>query len=190
MENENRNNKNTVGQRIRNLRKEKGLTQKGLAEKVGVNEVTIRSYEADKFKPKTENLKKIAIALDTDIYELSPELKIRNSTIIEIINNRQYDKTSHINVLKMYEKSQDHILQGKKEYVKDQIELGTLSPVDEKKRHLLEYFDMLNNIGKDKALEQTEILTKVPEYQQRNTDTKISKDSDFSENNISEDENI
>lgn len=55
----------TIGENIRKIRKQQGLTQKELAELAGLNEVTIRSYEAGKFKPKLENIKKLSKALGT-----------------------------------------------------------------------------------------------------------------------------
>lgn len=64
----------SIGQNIKKYRKEKKITQKELATLVGVNEVTIRSYEAEKYRPKIETLKKIADALNISIAELEPTL--------------------------------------------------------------------------------------------------------------------
>lgn len=63
----------SIGENIRNLRKKAGLTQRKLAEKVGVNEVTIRSYEAEKYNPKMNALTKLCIALDCKITDLIDE---------------------------------------------------------------------------------------------------------------------
>ena len=60
----------SIGKNIRYLRKKAGLTQKQLAGKVGVNEVTIRSYEAEKYEPKTETLYKLVRALDCNVNEI------------------------------------------------------------------------------------------------------------------------
>ena len=49
----------TVGERIRNARKNAGLTQKQLGEKCGIAEPTIRRYELGKLNPKYETLQKI-----------------------------------------------------------------------------------------------------------------------------------
>ena len=57
----------TVGERIRNARKNAGLTQKQLGEKCGIAEPTIRRYELGKLNPKYETLKKIASALEVPI---------------------------------------------------------------------------------------------------------------------------
>lgn len=53
----------SVAERIKTIRKEKGLTQKQLAELTGLLEPTIRKYESGKVQPKSENLNKIASAL-------------------------------------------------------------------------------------------------------------------------------
>lgn len=56
-----------TGTKIKLTRKIRGLTQKGLAEIVGTNEVMIRKYEIGKGKPRDEQLQKIADALGVNI---------------------------------------------------------------------------------------------------------------------------
>lgn len=56
----------SVGSRIRELRKKKGLTQKQLAEKVGVTANAITNYETGISSPKVEILYKIIDALECD----------------------------------------------------------------------------------------------------------------------------
>lgn len=56
-----------IGDIIKKLRKEKGLTQKQLAEMTGLAEITIRQYEAKKYIPKHAQLKKLCAALNVDI---------------------------------------------------------------------------------------------------------------------------
>lgn len=53
----------TVGEKIRRIRKEKGLTQKQLGELCGMNEANVRKYELGKANPKIETVDKIASAL-------------------------------------------------------------------------------------------------------------------------------
>lgn len=55
----------TIGERIRNVRKSKNLTQKQLGELAGIAEPTIRRYELGKLNPKYETIEKIACALGT-----------------------------------------------------------------------------------------------------------------------------
>ena len=51
-------------------RKEKGLTQAQLAEKIGVNQAHISRWEKNAHKPTTAALIKLAAALDCSIEEL------------------------------------------------------------------------------------------------------------------------
>nr|WP_317439176.1 helix-turn-helix transcriptional regulator [uncultured Enterocloster sp.] len=60
----------SIGENIRYLRKQAKLTQKQLAQMVGVNEVTIRSYERGKYEPKTDVLYRLVKVLDCNINEL------------------------------------------------------------------------------------------------------------------------
>ena len=41
---------------LKNLRKEKGLTQEQLASSIGVSEITIRSYEAGRREPNSQTM--------------------------------------------------------------------------------------------------------------------------------------
>lgn len=64
----------TVGQRIREIRKERNLTQRELAERVGINFTYLSRVENDRLDdeqtPREETLQKIAKALETDPDEL------------------------------------------------------------------------------------------------------------------------
>lgn len=54
----------TVGEKIKEFRKEKGLTQKELSKLADIPLPTLQKYETGKFNPKVEAIKKIAAALD------------------------------------------------------------------------------------------------------------------------------
>lgn len=60
----------TIGQTIQNFRKEKGYTQKQLAEKCGMATGTIQQYELNKREPRQEQLRKIADALEVELWEI------------------------------------------------------------------------------------------------------------------------
>ncbi len=62
----------TIGERIRNARKNAGLTQKQLGEKCGINEANIRKYESGRQNPKYETLQKIASALEIPLSQILP----------------------------------------------------------------------------------------------------------------------
>ena len=63
-----------TGDKIRKLRKEKGLTQKQLGELCGIADSNIRKYESGKQNPKLETLQKIARALDVPITALRADI--------------------------------------------------------------------------------------------------------------------
>ena len=60
----------TIGENIKRLRKERGLTQKKLGELCGIAEPNIRKYENSKQNPKLETAEKIAVALGVTAFEL------------------------------------------------------------------------------------------------------------------------
>lgn len=60
----------TTGQRIKEARKKAELTQKGLAEKLGIAYQTLAQWENDLRNPKYDTLKRIAAALNIPIHEL------------------------------------------------------------------------------------------------------------------------
>lgn len=60
----------TIGERIKQARKAKGLTQKQLGEVSGTSEITVRQYEIGKRQPRLEQLRQIALALGTSVSEL------------------------------------------------------------------------------------------------------------------------
>lgn len=59
-----------IGEKIRSLRKERGLTQKKLGELCGIAEPTIRRYEVETLNPKIETVEKIASALGISAFQL------------------------------------------------------------------------------------------------------------------------
>lgn len=101
----------TLGQRIQSARKAKNLTQKQLAELIGVVTGTIQQYELNKRQPRIEQLQKIADALDTSIQQLlglgessyPPEhsdklIDLYIHGILHWINDRAYTPTEQANI--------------------------------------------------------------------------------------------
>ena len=60
----------SIAENIKILRKEKGMTQKQLAQKAVLAVITIQQYEAGKYKPNIQALAKIAEALNVYIGKL------------------------------------------------------------------------------------------------------------------------
>ena len=59
-----------IENRIEEFRKERGLSQRQLAEAVGLKRRSIMAYENDTISPTLETAYKIAIVLDKDIKEV------------------------------------------------------------------------------------------------------------------------
>lgn len=140
----------SVGENIRRQRKKKGLTQKKLAEITKLNEVTIRSYEAGKYKPKIEALQKIADALEVSTDSL--------------MNWNKEEENKRRVFYKAIEKLNSEDKEGNGDNYLNLFE----SILDTKKQLLISHYDNLNDIGKDKAIEQLELLAKIPEYKKEN----------------------
>ena len=89
----------TVGENIRKIRKEKGLTQKQLGKLCQMNEVQIRQYELGKANPKIETVDKIASALGVNIVD-----------IMERFTMEQYKTTSEYQRLEKSVHAQEGII--------------------------------------------------------------------------------
>lgn len=64
-----------VGDNLRTIRKEKGLTQAKLAEKTGLSVRSIQDFEYNKIIPKLETLLKIASVCQVSPKQINPELQ-------------------------------------------------------------------------------------------------------------------
>lgn len=60
----------SIGENIKKLRKEKGLTQKQLAKECGLSIATIQGYEQGKYEPKYITLLKLCDILGTNLSEI------------------------------------------------------------------------------------------------------------------------
>lgn len=146
----------TTGERIRQLRKEAGLTQKQLGEKCGIAEPTIRKYELGKLKPKIETLIKIANALNVNVSAFShdnviyfnniPDKKIEEMSSEEI--KATFRKLSLDEVMDLFSRFEDNLIEKYPESV-DLLKL---------------YYNELNVTGKKEALKRIRELTKIKEY--------------------------
>lgn len=84
----------TLGEKIKEARKEAGLSQEQLAEKMCVSRSAIAKWETDKGMPDVNNLKVIAQLLNVSIdYLLDEDEKISFNEMKEAINLEEYEKT-------------------------------------------------------------------------------------------------
>ena len=69
----------TTGEKIKQARKNAGITQKNLGDKLGVSPVMISQYESNTRNPKWQTLQKIADALNVTLSDLLTSDTILNS---------------------------------------------------------------------------------------------------------------
>lgn len=126
----------TIGEKIREIRKARGLTQKELGEKAGIAEPTIRRYELGKLNPKIETVKKIADALGVDMNALYGDLVwdavINNGLVSAGIERRMIADSST-------------------EILEDSVKIQS-------------YLSILTKAGRAKALERVYELTEIQRY--------------------------
>ncbi len=77
----------TTGQLIRAARKNAGMTQAELAQKLGISYVGISQWENDLRNPKPDTLKRIAAALNIKWFELLPEDERGGAIAAYVIEN-------------------------------------------------------------------------------------------------------
>lgn len=74
----------SIGNNIRNLRKDRGLTQKELAEKCDLSRSYIADLERDRYNPSLDSLKIVAHGLGVNVSRLLGEEKNENNKDCDI----------------------------------------------------------------------------------------------------------
>lgn len=158
-----------TGSKIKEIRKQKGLTQRQLGEKCNIAESTIRRYELGNLNPKIETLQKIADALETPLILFVEDDLLDAATWIDGYSEEELIDKKINELMNSAEMSEEE--KGKKaKELMTQLEIVANYHFDNANR-AYEYMvnkllSQLNHTGKDKALEHIEMLTKVPEYRQ------------------------
>ncbi|MFA9379139.1 MAG: helix-turn-helix domain-containing protein [Lachnotalea sp.] len=108
----------TVGENIKRIRKEKGLTQKKLGELCGINEANIRKYELGNANPKIETIDKIASALGIPLVQIMENItweQQKNTSEIKLLDKKVSALEGILSILAdIYGKVESKELQGKK----------------------------------------------------------------------------
>lgn len=123
-----------VGENIKRIRKEKKITQKQLAVSSGLSVTSIQYYECGKFKPKFEQVERIAEAMN-----VSP---------FEIMGAEYWDMTENVQRISNEAAALDSV--------------G--SAYGEQSVQLLTDFLSLNEQGRQKAIDYITDLTEQPKY--------------------------
>lgn len=161
----------TVANRIREIRKEKGITQKQLGNLCGIAESTIRRYELGLLNPKIETIQKIADALDVEIYELDERIeKLKdNYTFIsgmkDEIEKMKLSPETSSNEDRFINQYSWWIKDAEKEISEIQSQIGNVNPdILFPEQKLLRNFRLLNERGKKEANKRVEELTEIIRY--------------------------
>ncbi len=142
----------TIGEKIKFLRKEKGLTQKELSERSGIPAITIRQYEAEKYNPKTDAIFKLCVGLDCKITDLIDDEQKKfyryfDYDYIQLPKEAEKKNTKNISIeiceCLPYIKNSD---------LKDNL------------LTIVKYLDQLNTEGKKEAVKRVFELTEIKRY--------------------------
>ena len=81
-----------VGDKIKEYRKKRGITQAKLAELTGIHPVSIRKYEVGMMEPQLQQIQRIADALEINVFMLQeePHPKLRLNTEDDVLEVVQY----------------------------------------------------------------------------------------------------
>lgn len=136
----------TIAQKIKLIRKKRGMTQDELGRLSGINAGNIRKYESGSItNPTYKTLQKLANALEVPVYFFASGS-----------NNEQTIKE-----------------------LDDEVEKFLKSDTFKTRNTIINnLFSALNDIGQDKAIEQVEMLTKIPEYQKTAADQQQGDEQD------------
>lgn len=145
-----------IGDRIKYFRLQKGMTQKRLAEEVGLAEITIRQYEANKREPKDEIIRKLVKALDVNIHQLIDD-SVGNESI-----NFEKELVSDSPVLKAYIRT--NLTDSPLFHDAMEHAIHEALHLDAGSESLVINYNKLNDEGKYEARKQVENLTKIKEY--------------------------
>jgi transcriptional regulator with XRE-family HTH domain len=144
----------TTGQKIKKIRKEKGITQKELANRLSMSQQNLAQYENDKRNPKLETIRRIATALDVYMSDLMDG----------------WDKYTPEEIADDLSKTSKEALESTKKIVDSvaksiQASVENIRPAREEL--LLAHYNNLNSEGKTEAIRQVELLTEIPKYQKK-----------------------
>ena len=183
----------TTGQRIKEARKNAGMTQIELAQKLNIPFQSVSQWERDVRKPKVETLRRIANALGIQPWELdenASDMADIAFSIAKLVALRKIiDENDNISVAmlkaaisEIYTDADDDgaIISLSKVFRR----LYTIEETSDVAAELLGLFNQLNPDGQQKAVERVEELTEVPRYR---ADTIIPESAPTTDSPASED---
>lgn len=154
----------TIGESIKKIRAEKGMTQKQLGDLLGVSMQTVSSYEAGKRRPKMETLARFAEALGVSVQELIAE--------VDYLPNEEHPERGFIPahselslraLVMMADRLKESGSEEEREELKQRLEMK-ISDIQD--TAILSVFRTLSDLNKQKAISYCEGLAATqPEYE-------------------------
>lgn len=123
---------------IKELRKTAHITQRELAEKVGLTQQAVALIE--------NGQRRVDVDLFIKILNVFDNLSSAQFAIAYANANIDASKLNKLNTIRL-------------------LSYWTNDEVAAKSDMIINFFEQLNDTGQDKAIEQVELLTKIPEYQ-------------------------
>ena len=144
----------TIGEKIRELRQEKAMTQKQLGDKCGMADSAIRRYESNRGNPTLDTLKRIAKALDVHVFRLLEDAENINTELFQEL----YDTLARL-IQQGYPSASDFY----GDLISGKISIAILR--NNFDARLIRAYEKLNQQGRMTAVERVEELTEVAKYQ-------------------------
>lgn len=143
------------------------MTQKQLAEKIGIDPSTLRKYESGRLNPKIGTLRKIADALGCDVADLDDSLSAGTNKMMEAV--RQVIESQ----IEVKELGNNLMMAAYGTTDKDEAFTVVFSrwykTLDTAEKDsvfdTVKYLQKLNSDGKQVAAERVEELAQIPKYQ-------------------------
>ena len=170
----------SVSENIKNLRKQRNMTQKQLAAQTGLAVITIQQYEAGKYVPKIEALKKIAVALECEVSDIDESIIVIPLPKYELTPERLEKARLDAEAEKLIQKksSDENITADEQKKIDDYIERikNSFARLPERTKEIKNKIDKigenilladyreLNTDGQAEARKRVSELTEIPRY--------------------------
>lgn len=169
----------TIGERIKKIRQENGLSQRELGKKLNVSQQMIGQWETGKSNPKIETLRRIADTLEVGLWEIveldQMDLDTLKQEIPKILSLYTLEDLKEFDRLatEALNENQESIQKERKteacelfhsllseEWVMSQEQETTAVQLKE----MLRAYSRLNNAGRKEAVKRINELTEIPRY--------------------------
>lgn len=149
--------KMTIGERIKKIRQENGLSQKELGKKLNVSQQMIGQWETGKSNPKIETLRRIADTLEIGLWEIVELDQMDLNTRIQEIKKMISQLTPE--GLKEFDRLTTEALNENQESIQKKQETTAVQS-----KEMLRAYSRLNNAGRKEAVKRINELAEIPRY--------------------------